>query len=249
MPTDNVINRNFEELFSTPVRYEIPFFQRGYAWEALQWKKLFEDIQEIVESVEDNRFEDEEHFFGPIVVSEKISNHPSLKRFLIIDGQQRITTVYLLLAVIKKYLSNKTHLSTDAQVYLSEINNLLINNVVGSDDYLKLKVFSTKGDRLPTFKAIFSQNPSSPYLSEDQLLYDPKNNKIDDFIVFVNKRLKSYDVPQLWQLYQVIIKSLKIVWIPLNESKDDPQAIFESLNDAGMPLSASELLCNYIFKP
>ncbi len=48
---------------------------------------------------------------------------------------------------------------------------------------------------------------------------------------------------------QAIIKSLKIVWIPLDAKKDDPQAIFESLNDAGMPLSASELLCNYIFKP
>lgn len=249
MPTDNVINRSFDELFSSPVRYEIPFFQRGYAWEPRQWKKLLEDIQEIIESANDNRFDEEEHFFGPIVVSEKISDHPSLKRFLIIDGQQRITTVYLLLAVVKKYLSDKTHLSTDAQQYLSEINDLLINNVNGSDDYLKLKVFSTKGDRLPTFKAIFSQNPNSPFLAEDQLLYDPKSNKIDEFMSFMNKRLKNYDVPQLWQFYQAITKSLKIVWIPLNESKDDPQAIFESLNDAGMPLSAPELLCNYIFKP
>lgn len=249
MPTDNVINRSFDELFSSPVRYEIPFFQRGYAWEPRQWKKLIEDIQEIIESVNDNRFDEEEHFFGPIVVSEKISDHPSLKRFLIIDGQQRITTVYLLLAVVKKYLSDKTYLSTDAQQYLSEINDLLINNVNGSDDYLKLKVFSTKGDRLPTFKAIFSQNPNSPFLAEDQLLYDPKSNKIDEFMSFMNKRLKNYDVPQLWQFYQAITKSLKIVWIPLNESKDDPQAIFESLNDAGMPLSAPELLCNYIFKP
>lgn len=249
MPTDNVINRSFDELFSSPVRYEIPFFQRGYAWESRQWKKLLEDIQEIIESVNDNKFDEEEHFFGPIVVSEKISDHPSLKRFLIIDGQQRITTAYLLLAVVKKYLSDKTYLSTDAQQYLSEINNLLINNVSGPDDYLKLKVFSTKGDRLPTFKAIFSHNPNSPFLAEDQLLYDPKSNKIDEFMSFMNKRLKNYDVPQLWQFYQAITKSLKIVWIPLNESKDDPQAIFESLNDAGMPLSAPELLCNYIFRP
>ena len=63
MPTDNVINRNFEDLFSSPVRYEIPFFQRGYAWEQRQWKKLFEDIQvEIIESVENNNFDNEEHF-------------------------------------------------------------------------------------------------------------------------------------------------------------------------------------------
>lgn len=250
MPTEDVINRNFADLFSSPVRYEVPFFQRGYAWEQRQWKKLFEDIQvEIIESVENNNFDNEEHFFGPIVVLEKLSTHPTLKRFLVIDGQQRITTTYLLLAIIKKQLSDKVHLSTNAQTYVAELDNLLVNKINGSDDYLKLKVFSTKGDRLPTFKALFSQNPNSPFLNDDQLLYDPNNNKIDEFVRFANKRIKDFDVPQLWQFYQAITKSLIIVWIPLDEKKDDAQAIFESLNDAGMPLSASELLCNYTFRP
>lgn len=250
MPTDNVINRNFEDLFSNPVRYEIPFFQRGYAWEQRQWKKLLEDLNnEVIEIVENNNFDNEEHFFGPIVVLEKRSTHPSLKRFLVIDGQQRITTSYLLLAIIKKYLETKSHLSTNAQEYIAELNSLLINNVSGNDDYLKLKVFSTKGDRLPTYKAIFGQNPNSPYLADDQLLYNPTTNKIDEFERYISKQIKNYDVPQLWQLYKAITKSLKIVWIPLDEDKDDAQAIFESLNDAGMPLSASELLCNYIFRP
>ena len=57
------------------------------------------------------------------------------------------------------------------------------------------------------------------------------------------------DVPSLWQLAQAILTCLKIVWIPLDEQKDDAQAIFESLNDKGMPLRASELLCNYLFRP
>jgi len=250
MPTGNVLNRNFEELFSNEVRFEVPFFQRGYAWEQRQWKKLFEDIQtEIIENVSNNKFEDEEHFFGPIVILEKISHHPSLKRFLVVDGQQRITTIYLLLAVIRKLLESKSHLSPDAQKYISELDKFIKNNVSGSDDYLKLKVFSTKGDRLPTFKTVFNSNPNSPHLAEDQLLYNPDENKIDAFVKYARKYLRNADVPTLWQWYQAIIKSLKIVWIPLDEAKDDAQAIFESLNDAGMPLSASELLCNYIFRP
>ena len=250
MPTGNVLNRNFEELFSIEVRFEVPFFQRGYAWEQRQWKKLFEDIQtEIIENVSNNKFEDEEHFFGPIVILEKISQHPSLKRFLVVDGQQRITTIYLLLAVIRKLLEGKAHLSPDAQKYISELDKFIKNSVSGSDDYLKLKVFSTKGDRLPTFKTVFNSNPNSPYLTEDQLLYNPDENKIDAFVKYARKQLRNADVPTLWQWYQAIIKSLKIVWIPLDEAKDDAQAIFESLNDAGMPLSASELLCNYIFRP
>src|SRR5690606_38662913 len=128
MDKTGVLSRNFKDIFSAAARYEIPFFQRGYAWEQRQWKKLFEDIQvEIIESVENNDFDNEEHFFGPIVVLEKISNHPSLKRFLVIDGQQRITTSYLLLALIKKQLSDKAHLSTNAQTYVAELENLLIN--------------------------------------------------------------------------------------------------------------------------
>jgi uncharacterized protein with ParB-like and HNH nuclease domain len=250
MTTNSVFNRNFKELFDMGVRYEIPFFQRGYAWQTRQWKKLFEDLQtEVIDNVTNNRFEDEEHFFGPIVVLEKISNHPVLKRFLVIDGQQRITTVYLLLAIIRRLFEAKAHISDDAQKYIVELDHLLKNNLNDTDDYLKIKVFSSKGDRLPTYKSVFGKNPQSPFLSHDQYLYNPDENKIDAFVKYATRQLKNADVPELYNWYQAVLKSLKIVWIPLDEKKDDAQAIFESLNDAGMPLSASELLCNYIFKP
>jgi hypothetical protein len=65
------------------------------------------------------------------------------------------------------------------------------------------------------------------------------------------KKLKANysDVPALWQLAQAVLNCLTIVWIPLDQEKDDAQAIFESLNDKGMQLTASELLCNYLFSP
>lgn len=251
MPTERVLNRNFKDLLGSTVRFEVPFFQRGYAWERRQWNKLMEDIDEqIISMVEDNNFEDQEHFFGPIVVLEKAhAPHPSLKRFQIIDGQQRITTLYLMLAILRNEFDSKAYLSQEAQKYSAEISALIVNNISNGDDYLRLKVFSSKGDRLPTYMVLFGENPSSPYLPEDQLLYVPGENHIDQFTKYFKKKVKNYDVPALWKMYQSIIQSLKIVWIPLDERKDDPQAIFESLNDAGMPLSAAELLCNYIFKP
>lgn len=236
------------------MRFKIPFFQRGYAWEKKQWEQLFLDIQEqIIDEVERGSSMDEvEHFFGPIVVMEETGN-PDLKEFLVIDGQQRITTTYLLLGMIREQIRAKKHLSPEANGYLEELKKYVFNDVDGADDYLKLKVFSSKGDRLPTYRAIFGSdsNPKSPSLQSDLQLYIPGENGVDAFQKYALKKFKGIypDVPALWQLAQVLLNCLTVVWIPLDRQKDDAQAIFESLNDKGMPLTASELLCNYLFRP
>jgi hypothetical protein len=254
MPTDSVKNRTFKDTLNGTVRFEIPFFQRGYAWEKKQWDQLFLDLKEqIIDEINSGSPMDQvEHFFGPIVVLEK-SGAIELKEFLVIDGQQRITTIYLLLGVIQEHIRAKKHLSSDAFEYLGKLGRYLINDVEGADDYLKLKIFSSKGDRLPTYRVIFGSdaNPKTPLLQTDLQLYVPGKNRVDDFRKYASKKLSANypDIPALWQLAQVLLNCLKIVWIPLDFQKDDPQAIFESLNDKGMPLSASELLCNYLFRP
>lgn len=255
MPTDAVKNRTFKELLNGTVRFEIPFFQRGYAWQKKHWDQLFVDLDEqIISELNSGATLDQpEHFFGPIVVLEKTGGAPELKEFLVIDGQQRITTVYLLLGLIAEQLRSKKHLSTDALNYSAKINHYLVNDIVSSDDYMKLKVFSSKGDRLPTYRVIFGSdaNPKTPFLQTDLQLYVPGKNRIDEFKKYVSRKIAvSFpDVTALWQLAQALLTCLKVVWIPLNQEKDDAQAIFESLNDKGMPLSASELLCNYLFRP
>ena len=255
MPTDSVKNRTFKDALNGTVRFEIPFFQRGYAWEKKQWDQLFLDLQEqvIEELNRGSQIEEVEHFFGPIVVLEKTGGVVELKEFLVVDGQQRITTVYLLLAIIQAEVHAKRHLSGDAFDHLEKLKKYLVNDVSGSDEYLKLKVFSSKGDRLPTFRTVFGSdaNPKTPLLQTDLQLYVPGRNRVDEFHKYAIKKLKAQyrDVPALWQLAEALLNCLKIVWIPLDQEKDDPQAIFESLNDKGMPLSASELLCSYLFRP
>lgn len=253
---NNVSNRTFEELFKPNIQFEIPFFQRGYAWEKKHWDQLFNDINEqIIPEIESfEKIDGAEHFFGPIVVLEKRNSDLSLRKFLVIDGQQRITTIYLILAIIRNKLEEKTHQSQKASEYCNILKHFIENevDVKNNDDYHKLKVFSSKGDRLPTYLLIFkSNNPQSPFLTVDQQLYVPDKNNIDQFKKYLEKKLsKDFDdVPSLWRLSQILIKCLKIVWIGLDEEKDDPQAIFESLNDRGMPLAASELICNFLFKP
>lgn len=269
MPIENSIdNKSFEELFANPISFEIPFFQRAYSWERQQWKQLIEDIweqilvdvseqisnkndgEEITMSKLEKHLFEHEHFFGAIVVIEKNNSDPALKSFLVIDGQQRITTVYLLIALVVKILKENANLPEKLQTYISTLEGYVKNNIdPKGDDYRKLKVYSNKGDRLPTYLKIFNENPESPSLLIDNQLYVKELNQIDAFWNYAYKKLKSYNGIELWVFSQAILKSLKIVWIPLNKERDNPQAIFEGLNDKGMPLSAIELLCSYLFKP
>lgn len=269
MPIDDSINnRTFEELFSNPISFEIPFFQRSYSWERQQWKQLIDDVWEQIlpdireQMVADNggdenikeKFEKHllahEHYFGAIVVLEKTNSDPALKSFSIIDGQQRITTIYLLIALVVDLLKGKVDLDESAQNYINTLEGYIKNNIdPQGDDYKKLKVYSNKGDRYPTYLKIFKENPESPSLPIDMQLYVKEYNQIDVFWNYALRKLKSYSATVLFVFSQAILKSLKIVWIPLDEKKDNPQAIFEGLNDKGMPLSAIELLCSYLFKP
>jgi Protein of unknown function DUF262 len=215
MPTDHVKNRTFKETLSGPVRFKIPFFQRGYAWEKKQWDQLFLDLQEqIIEDLDSGSTIDQvEHFFGPIVVMEQ-PGAPELKEFLVIDGQQRITTIYLLLGIVREQIRTKKHTSTEAHGYLDELKKYLFNDVSGADDYLKLKVFSSKGDRLPTYRVAFGKdtkgtNPKTPYLQTDLQMYVPGNNGVDAFEKYAVKKLKAIfsDVSALWQLAQALLNS------------------------------------------
>ncbi len=168
MTTDSVRNRTFKETFHLPVRFEIPFFQRGYAWEKKQWDQCFstyrsKSFPKFQNPNSGSSIDQVEHFFGPIVVLEKTGG--DVKEYLVIDGQQRITTVYLLLGVIQEQMRTKKHLSSDATDFVGKLGRYLVNDVDGADDYLKLKVFSCKGDRLPTYRVIFGSeaNPKSSF--------------------------------------------------------------------------------------
>ncbi|MFZ3072085.1 MAG: DUF262 domain-containing HNH endonuclease family protein [Thermodesulfobacteriota bacterium] len=271
MPIDNKIeNKTFEELFSNPISFEIPFFQRAYSWERQQWKQLFDDIWEqiigdvvdqiselskkepekIVDGILEKHLLEHEHYFGAIVVLEKANSDTALKSFIVIDGQQRITTIYLFIALIAEILKGMDNLSEKANEHSNQLAGYIKNNIdPKGNDYRKIKVYSNKGDRLPTYLKIFGENPESPSLQIDQQLYIPGQNQIEMFWNYAYKKLKKYDEFSLFIFSQAILKSLKIVWIPLDEKKDNPQAIFEGLNDKGMPLSAIELLCSYLFKP
>lgn len=252
--SQSVQKTSFRKLFEGNIQFVIPFFQRGYAWKQEQWKQLFDDIDDeiINELTENDDYKDYEHFFSSIVVMAKSNNELGLQKFDIIDGQQRITTIYIILSVIQKLLLERSQEQNDI-IYTDSLTRYLKNELSfgEEDDYKKLKVFSAKGDRLATYKMLFNTDPQSPYVMIDNQFLNHKTqvDALHEWLLRANKyKLSSKTTEELILLSNIILDCLKVVWIPLERDSNNAQAIFESLNARGTPLDASELLCNYIFR-
>ena len=85
----------FQPIFEGVKQYVVPLFQRSYSWNKKEWLTLWEDLKELYDS-ENPR----QHFMGSIVTIPAKSVPEGVAKFLLIDGQQRITTVYLILMAI-----------------------------------------------------------------------------------------------------------------------------------------------------
>jgi uncharacterized protein with ParB-like and HNH nuclease domain len=248
---------SFEDIFDDKVQYEMPFFQRGYSWEKENWVQLLDDIQENIldEFGGEKKFSETEFFFGSIVIAEsKQQTLPNMpRRFLVIDGQQRLTTVYIALSIIYNLLRKKADESPELALTgeIGSIARHIINDVKTKDDYDRIKLLSCKGDKMPTYQTVFDTDikPRSPTLNDDYYSYNENSNKLKSLAAYLRIFFGKKEVEVLLDWKNILLKSLKVVWIPIDENKDDIQSIFETLNDRGRPLTASELICNYIFKP
>lgn len=250
---DNITNSNFADLLSGEVQYIIPFFQRQYVWERGNWNTLYKDIEEILEPLEEgDSLLGHEHFFGPIVVRERPGQpNAKLKAFDVIDGQQRITTVYLMLAYFQRRLSVLKGVHPQAEEYRGNIGEWLKNSQPReAHDYDILKIYSFKNDRLATWYAVFDDEtqPNTPEFLEEQRMFNPNGTIPLAFKAWMDRRFGRMGATDIWRWAEALTTCLQVVWIPL-KAQDKPQAIFESLNYKGTPLTAIDLLVNYLLYP
>ena len=118
-----------QEIIEGTKQYVIPLFQRSYSWEKSHWELLWEDIIELYYS--DNLYP---HFMGSIVTMQTESLPEGVTKFLLIDGQQRLTTIFILLAVLRDKAT-----SLDSLQLAAEINDrFLVNAYSKESDYFKL---------------------------------------------------------------------------------------------------------------
>lgn len=217
----NAFKSNIYKYLGGTCQYLIPLYQRTYSWEHEQCVRLWNDIINL------HRTKREGHFVGSIVRIDEASAAGSL-RAMIIDGQQRLTTLTLLLVTLRDYAVAHA----DSGVNPNKITDTLLLNQyeTGSDKY---KLLLTQSDR----DALTKKIEGAPI--PDTL----KSRVLENYSFFAGQIAKQEISPS--DLYDAIGK-LQIVDIVLDRQYDDPQAIFESLNSTGMDLKDSDLIRNHL---
>ncbi|UOS01201.1 DUF262 and DUF1524 domain-containing protein [Helicobacter pylori] len=196
----------------------IPIYQRVYSWEKEQCKQLWDDIIKI-----GGNDKMDGHFIGSILYVLDGITH-SDNALLIIDGQQRLTTITLLLTALRDHLSD--------EVKRKEIeNDYLINSDKDGDKKFRLILLESDKDTLLSLIDKDKRKPSKP-----------SSKIVENFKLFEEWVSKNTD--KLETIFKGLEK-LMIVWISLGK-KDDPQLIFESMNSKGIELTQTDLIRNYI---
>lgn len=202
-------------------RFIIPVYQRNYDWKMEHCKQLYDDLVKIIRQ---NR---KSHFFGSIVSVQSESG--TMEEFLIIDGQQRLTTISLLLLAIYHLLSTGKMVSRDHQLTDKILKKYLIDEYEPEEKHIKLKPI--KNDQ-KAFGILFDQDEE----------YIPDSNLTINYRYFYD-RIQHGEL-DIDELFDAICK-LEIINISLNH-EDNPQLIFESLNSTGLNLSEGDKIRNYI---
>ena len=202
-------------------RYVIPVYQRKYDWKQENCRQLYEDLKKIVRDKRDS------HFFGSIVSS--VVPNGSKIEYHIIDGQQRLTTVTLLLLAIRNMIMQGKISSHEGRLDEQINQRFLISPWAREGDQIKLR--PVKGDREALTK-LFGEE-------ED---YDPASNLTLNYRFFCEQLLK--EEISVDELYGAVGK-LEIISITLDPG-DNAQLIFESLNSTGLALTEGDKIRNYI---
>ncbi len=198
-------------------QFVIPIYQRMYSWEKEHCEQLWDDI---IKTGGNDQIEG--HFIGSIVYVLDSNTHSS--PLLIIDGQQRLTTITLLLIALRNHSSD--------EVKRKEIESYLINSDKDGDKKFRLILSESDKDTLLSLIDKNKRKPSEPSLKI-----------MENFKLFEEWIRKNTD--KLETIFKGLDK-LMVVEISLERGKDNPQLIFESMNSTGKDLTQTDLIRNYI---
>lgn len=178
MKTDT---RTVTQLFDQAVRYVVPLYQRPYVWrEKDQWQPLLDDILTLIEHRESNGADVYSHFLGAIVLEQEIQPPGEIPVFTVIDGQQRLTTLQIILAAASNLAS-----TLGAENEGAIVRDLLRNDPKRTSGTALYKVWPTNANRA-AFKAVLTDGGPA-----DDRLDDP-HNRIDEAYEFFSRSLEEW---------------------------------------------------------
>ncbi|UGT69337.1 DUF262 domain-containing protein [Nocardia gipuzkoensis] len=224
---------SLQKILEGTSQYLVPLYQRPYQWGPDNFKELWRDVTQLAEDRTDDI--DTTHFIGSVVLAPVPGGVAgSIMRYLVVDGQQRLTTLTLLLAAIRDHLRE---LDSNTRRDTDRIHNQLLTNQYEDDPY-RLKLLPTQADR-ESYAAVIDALPTAG-----------GDDNIGAAYRFFRARLAepvdpdaSYDAVQI---AHAVTSGLSVVSISTHAG-DNVHRIFQSLNNTGLKLTQGDLLRNYLF--
>ncbi len=213
------------QLLDGAKQFIVPVFQRDYSWETKHCLQLWKDIMQAG-STENIKV----HFVGSIVYIAADDNNAKINRWLLIDGQQRLTTVILLLTALRDLVADPDTVTSPDLPTADEISDYyLINRHAKGAERHKLQLRRT--DHAALSALLDKSEPPKP-----------QAERIMENFAFFQDKLVEADLGVLISG----IKKLVAVQVSLLRGQDDPQLIFESLNSTGLELAQADLIRNFV---
>jgi uncharacterized protein with ParB-like and HNH nuclease domain/predicted transport protein len=212
----------FTQLLEGSKQFIIPIFQRTYSWERGHCEQLWDDIVRVGKNPELNS-----HFIGSAVYIPETNVDAAIPRWLVIDGQQRITTMTLLLIALKRRLEAE---SIEEPVSAAQVDDLYLRNRYGKGE-ASYRVLLTRTDKETLQNLVDEKDPG-----------DEASHRIMENFEFFSEQIAKADLGDVWKG----IKKLMIVDVCLQQGIDNPQMIFESMNSTGKALTQADLIRNFV---
>ena len=227
-----------QEVFAQPQHLEVPVFQRRYVWEEEpQWAPLWDDIRHVAEARLEGRAEP--HFLGAVVTQTSGAGMGLIARHALIDGQQRLTTLQLVLDATAAELS-----AAGLSQHAARLTTLTHNDSSYGEGIEALKLQHKNDDRAPFVEVMLAEPPIDyEELPEAQIVkaHEYFAGRVRDWLG------EEPDAARADALTGALTMGLQIVVISLNE-QENSQEIFETLNARGTPLTAADLIKNFVFQ-
>ncbi len=219
------IDCHFTKIINGTTQFVIPVFQRDYSWTEAQCEQLWRDVLAVAAD-STNRG----HFLGSVVYVSTGDSSAGFTRWLLIDGQQRVTTLTVLLAALRDHIRSTSWAGTENGPTETRLEAYFLKNVQ-EEGGRRYKLVLRRHDDA-TLRWLLDGGEPPREISE----------RLRENYEFFRERLVDADPEAVYRG----IGRLVVVDVTLTSGVDDPQLIFESLNSTGMDLSQSDLIRNFI---